>query len=235
MVWAFDEALTLAEDDYDVKVVLIKANGKGFCSGHDGLGQYPEFQENLQRTGSTWTGHGRLFLDPVLRLWEFPKPTISAVNGYAAGGGSYWALLPDMTIAADDAWFQMPHVHLMGLPGAETMIEPWLFMSSKRTYEYLYRGLKIDAQRAHELDLVNEVVPRDDLVETTRAIAAEIATAPLTTLRATKLLVKRAWELMGMRMHLQMSSDMVTVCSAHTDVREVIHRTNDELAAKRAK
>jgi enoyl-CoA hydratase len=233
MVWAFDEALDLAQADYDVKVVLIKANGKGFCSGHDGMGDYPEFKENLERTGTTWTGQSDLFLDPVLRLWEFPKPTIAAVNGYAAGGGSYWALLPDMTIAADDAWFQVPHVKLMGLPGAETMIEPWIFMSSKRAYEYLYRRQRIDAQRAYELDLVNEVVPRDQLVETTRAIAAEIAEAPLTTLRATKLMVKRAWELMGMRAHLQWSNDMLTVCTAHTDVREQIHETMAEVARTR--
>ena len=235
MVWAFDEALDLAEADYDVKVVLIKANGKGFCSGHDGLGDYPEFHENRERTGTTWTGQSTLFLDPVLRLWEFPKPTIAAVQGYAAGGGSYWALLPDLTIAADDAWFQMPHVHLMGLPGAETMIEPWLFMSSKRTYEYLYRRPRIDAARAYELDLVNEVVPRDELVDTTRAIAADIAQAPLTTLRATKLLVKRAWELMGMRAHLQWSNDMLTVCTAHTDVRDQIRATMTEVMETRGK
>jgi len=235
MVWAFDEALDRAEDDYDVRVVMIKANGKGFCSGHDGLGAYPEFLENLRQTGTTWTGHSKLFLDPVLRLWEFPKPTISAVQGYAAGCGTYWALLPDLTYAADDAWFQMPHVHLMGLPGAETMMEPWMFMSSKRTYEYLYRAQKIDAQRAFELDLVNEVFPRDELEGRVREIAHEIAEAPLTTLRATKLLVKRAWELMGMRLHMQWSNDMVVVATAHTDVRERIAQTGAELEAKRGR
>ena len=235
MVWAFDEALDLAQHDYDVKVVLIKANGKGFCSGHDGMGDYPEFHENRERTGTTWTGQSDLFLDPVLRLWEFPKPTIAAVHGYAAGGGSYWALLPDLTIASEDAWFQMPHVGLMGLPGAETMIEPWMFMSSKRTFEYLYRRQKLDAQRAYQLDLVNEVVPRDELESTARDIALEIAEAPLTTLRATKLMVKRAWELMGFRLHVQWSNDMLTVCTAHTDVRDQIRSTMEEVARTRGK
>ena len=233
MVWAFDEALDLAEADYDVRVVLLKANGRGFCSGHEGAGDYPEFHENRRRTGTTWTGQSELFLDPVLRLWEFPKPTVAAVHGYAAGGGSYWALLPDITVASEDAWFQMPHVKLMGLPGAETMIEPWMFMSMKRTYEYLYRRQKLDAARAYQLDLVNEVVPRDQLEPRARAIAAEIAEAPLTTLRATKLMVKRAWELMGMRTHLQWSNDMLTVCTAHTDVRERIRETIAEVMKAR--
>ncbi len=225
MVWAFDEALDLAEADYDVKVVVIKANGKGFCSGHIGTGEYPEFIENLERTGTTWTGQSKLFLDPVLRLWEFPKPTIAAVHGYAAGGGTYWALLPDLTIASDDAWFQMPHVKLMGLPGAETMMEPWLFMNWKLTYEYLYRRQRLSAQEAHDLHLVNHVVPRSDLGATTYEIAAEIAEAPLTALRATKLLVKRAWEMMGMRLHMQWSNDMVTVASHHSDSQQAIHAT----------
>jgi enoyl-CoA hydratase len=233
MVWAFDEALDLAEADYDVKVVLIKANGKGFCSGHDGTGNYPEFDENRERTGTTWTGQSTLFLGPVLRLWEFPKPTVAAVHGYAAGGGSYWALLPDLTIVSEDAWFQMPHVKLMGLPGAETMIEPWLFMSSKRTYEYLYLAKRLDAARAYELDLVNEVVPRDQLEGRAREIALDIAEAPITTLRATKLMVRRAWELMGMRSHIEWSNDMLTVCTAHTDVREQIQKTIAEVMRTR--
>jgi enoyl-CoA hydratase len=138
-------------------------------------------------------------------------------------------LLPDLTIASDDAWFQMPHVKLMGLPGAETMIEPWVFMNWKLTYEYLYRRQRLTAQQALEFHLVNHVVPRDDLVSTTYGIAAEIAEAPLTTLRATKLLVKRAWELMGMRLHLQWSNDMVTLTAHHTDVQEVIHKNMQDL------
>ena len=46
MVWAFDKALGLAEYDYDVKVLIIKSNAKGFCSGHVATGEYPEFDEN---------------------------------------------------------------------------------------------------------------------------------------------------------------------------------------------
>lgn len=229
MVWAFDDALTLAERDYDVKVVVIKANGKGFCSGHVGTGDYPEFNENRARTGTTWTGQQTLFVDPVLRLWEFPKPTIAAVHGYAAGCGTYWALLPDITIASEEAWFQMPHVKLMGLPGAETMMEPWLFMSWKRTYEYLYTRQKLTAAEAEHFNLVNRVVARDELESAAAEMAAVIAEAPLTTLRATKLMVKRAWEMMGLRLHFQWSNDMVSLAAHHTDVQAQIHATTKEL------
>jgi enoyl-CoA hydratase len=219
MVWAFDRALGLAEYDYDVKVLIIKSNAKGFCAGHVATGEYPEFDENRKRTGTTWQGHTKLFLHPMLRLWEFPKPTIAQVHGYAAGGGSYWALLPDLTVCSEDAWFQMPHAYLMGLPGAETMIEPWVFMNYKRAAEYLYLRRKLTARQALELGIVNEVVPREQLEETVEQWAAEIAMCPVTTLTACKLLIKRAWELMGFRIHQQWSADMTTTVAAHSDFR----------------
>jgi enoyl-CoA hydratase len=59
---------------YDVKVVIIKANGKGFCAGHAlGGGDYPEFTENLEHWGGVWKAQSELFLLPMMRLWEFPN------------------------------------------------------------------------------------------------------------------------------------------------------------------
>lgn len=223
MVHAFDDALTLADRDYSVKVVVIKANGKGFCAGHAAGGgyEYPEFAENMEHWDSVWKAQSDLFLWPTLRLWEFRKPTIAQVHGYALGGGTYWALLPDMTIAADDAYFQMPLVQGLGFPGGETMIEPWVFMNWKRTYEYLYTAQTVTAAEALEVGMVNRVVPRAELDATVEELAAHIARAPLSTLMATKQLVSRAWELMGMRMHLQMSTDVMAVTAHTSDARAV--------------
>ena len=87
MVHAFDDAATLADRDYDVKVVIIKANGNGFCAGHavGGGDPYPEFTENRERWDSVWKAQADLFLIPTQRLWEFRKPTIAQVHGYARG------------------------------------------------------------------------------------------------------------------------------------------------------
>jgi enoyl-CoA hydratase len=229
MVHAFDDALTLADRDYAVKVVVIKANGKGFCAGHAAGGgyQYPEFSENLEHWDSVWKAQSDLFLWPTLRLWEFRKPTIAQVHGYALGGGTYWALLPDLTIAADDAYFQMPLVQGLGFPGGETMIEPWVFMNWKRTYEYLYTAQTVTATEALELGMVNRVVPPGELDATVGELAAHIARAPLSTLMATKQLVKRAWELMGMRVHLQMSTDVMAV-TAHTSDAQAVRTAMTE-------
>src|SRR5262245_54971071 len=224
MVRDVEACLDDAEHDYDVRVVILKANGRGFCSGHligrEGTA-YPEFKVALERVGSAWMPQYDLFVWPVLHLWEFPKPIIAQVHGYAIGGGTYFALLPDITIASDDAYFQMPLVQGMGLPGGETMVEPWVFMNWKRAAEYLYTAQTLTAQEAFEMGLVNHVVPRAELESAVEEMAAQIALAPLSTLMATKALIKRAWELMGLRLHLQMSNDLLSLTGAHSDVRAI--------------
>ncbi|MDO8363417.1 MAG: enoyl-CoA hydratase-related protein, partial [Actinomycetota bacterium] len=71
MVWNLDAALDLAEKDYDIKVVILRANGKGFCSGHQmsGPDAYPEFGRSQAATDSNWLGSRELFLFPTLRFF----------------------------------------------------------------------------------------------------------------------------------------------------------------------
>ena len=128
----------------------MKANGKGFCAGHvmAGPDAYPEFVASVEAIGSNWIGSRELFLWPTLRFFEFPKPMITQVHGYCLGGGTYWAYLTDITIASDDAYFQMPLVQGLGFPGGETMVEPWTFMNRKRAAEYLYTAQTLTAAEA---------------------------------------------------------------------------------------
>lgn len=204
MVWDVENSLKDAEADYAIKVVLFKANGPGFCAGHDvgGALSFPEFVA-AREAGHPWGGSDTLFLWPVLHQWEFSKPTVAAVHGYCLGGGTYFALLNDIVIASEDAFFQMPLPQGAGLPGAETMIEPWVLMNFHRAYEYLYLSQNVDAHEALRLGMVNRVVPRASLDATAEVIAQQIAQAPLSVLMAIKAGVKRAWETMGMRVHLQ--------------------------------
>jgi enoyl-CoA hydratase/carnithine racemase len=219
MVWQVTACLDEAEADSSVKVVILKANGKGFCAGHTigGPDLYPEFTESNEAIGSNWIGSRKLFLWPTLKFFEFPKPMIAQVHGYALGGGTYWALLPDITIASDDAYFQMPLVQGLGFPGGETMVEPWVFMNRKRAAEYLYTAQTLTAEQACTMGLVNRVVPRDELEATVEAMASQIARAPLSTLMGTKSLLVRAWEGMGMRLHLQLSADIMSIMEKTSD------------------
>ncbi|MDD2817691.1 MAG: enoyl-CoA hydratase-related protein [Candidatus Nanopelagicales bacterium] len=221
MVWDVENCLKDAENDYNIKVVILKANGRGFCSGHDmgpgGGPAYEEFKEAAEY-GHPWAGQAKLFTWPVLHIWEFQKPTISAVHGYCVGGGTYFALLNDIVIASDDAYFQMPLPQGLGFPGGETLIEPWVTMNFHQTYEYLYLSQTIDAEEAKRIGMVNRVVPREDLDATAELIAWQIAQAPLSVLMGIKAGVKRAWETMGMRVNLQASLQMMEVTGHAGDV-----------------
>ncbi|ORW62547.1 MULTISPECIES: enoyl-CoA hydratase/isomerase family protein [Mycobacteriaceae] len=69
--------------------------------------------------------------------------------------------------------------------------------------------------------MVNRVVARDELEPVTEALAAKIARAPLSTLMATKTMLVRAWEQMGMRQHLQLSADLMSVLEHTSDTQEL--------------
>jgi enoyl-CoA hydratase len=223
-VWDFEDVLKWADRDEEVKVLIVKANGNGFCAGH-AIVESSEMSEVYPTTGPTfertWKKHNYdLFLWPPLNLWEFSKATIAQVHGYCVGGGTVYGYLTDLTIASDDAYFQMPLPQGFGLPGAQTLVEPWALMSWKRAYEYLYLGRTLSAEEAREWGLVNEVVPRANLETRVEEAARTIAQMPLTTIMTVKQGVKRAWETMGMRVHLQNTADFISIASAASDVQQ---------------
>src|ERR1700746_3376114 len=88
-----DAALLDADRDYDIKVLILKANGKGFCSGHaigNNAVAYPAFVEAAGVRAPRGKRQTDLFVKPVLNLWEFSKPTIAQVHGYCVGGGTHY-------------------------------------------------------------------------------------------------------------------------------------------------
>jgi enoyl-CoA hydratase len=226
LVFDVDTCLDDADHDYDIRVVVLKANGPGFSAGHAVLGdpstEMREIGESTRRLGSQWKGQWDIYGVPVMKLWEFPKPTIAQVHGYCLGGGTIWGLLTDMTVASEDAYFQFPVLQGMAMPTMETGIEPWLFMNFKRAAEYMYTSQELTAQEAREMGLVNRVVPRHRLDDEVDELAFHVAQAPLTTLMAAKANIRRAWDMMGLRTHLQASNDLLTMASGATDVQEYI-------------
>jgi enoyl-CoA hydratase/carnithine racemase len=186
-------ALERAEDDDEVKVVILGGAGRAFCAGGDLYASlYPDDEP---APGGT---------EVQLKIWSFPKPVIAAVRGHAVGQGCELAGVCDITIAAEDAKFGEIQIrHGFGPP---TLITPFL-VGMKQAKEIMMLGEMFDAHEAQRLGLVNRVVPSDRLDEEAEAMARKLAALPQDTVRMNKALVNRAYNLAGFREALAYRDD----------------------------
>jgi methylglutaconyl-CoA hydratase len=121
-------------------------------------------------------------------LYECPKPTIAAVNGAAIAGGTGLATLCDFTLAVPEAKFGYTEVRIGFVPG---IVSSYLIanVGEKRARDLLLTGRLFGAQEAHDLGLVNEVVPADQLMHRTHELARQLMENSPASLRATKSLL----------------------------------------------
>jgi enoyl-CoA hydratase len=166
------QRLDAIENDNEVRaVVLTGAGDRAFSAGAD----IAEFSETL-RLGpdaavKTLVRRGQSM---TARMEAFPKPIIAAVNGIAFGGGCEITEAVHLAVASDKATFAQPEISI-GIPPAfgGTQRLPRL-VGRKRALEFLLTGDTFSPQRAHEMGLVNRVVPHDDLLPTALELADRI-------------------------------------------------------------
>lgn len=165
----------------EVRAVILTGAGRAFSAGGD--------LDLLERTAHDPEFRYRLLADArriVREMIAFPLPIIAAVNGAAVGLGCSIAVLSDIILVSDRAYFADPHVSL-GLVAADGGVLAWpAFMSMARVKQYLYTGDRIDAQTAEKIGLANEVVAHDELMDRARDIAARLAAQPRQALQDTK-------------------------------------------------
>ena len=174
------------EADPTARVVILTGAGGHFCSGGD--------VKTMQKPHTAAEGRGRVELlnKMVLRLVNFPLPTIAMVDGYAVGAGSNLALCCDLIIASDRAKFGELFCKIgLAVDGGGTWLLPRL-TGLARAKELAFTGDVIDAAEAARLGLVNRVVPAAELETTVRALAAKIAAGPPLALRLDKQMLNRA-------------------------------------------
>ncbi len=168
----------------DAQIVILTGAGSAFCAGMDLenlkqlLGRTPE--ENLQDS----TKMSGLFR----ALYDFPKPTIAAVNGAAIAGGTGLATLCDFTLAVPDAKFGYTEVRIGFVPG---IVSSYLIanIGEKRARDLLLTGRLFGAEEAHRLGLVNEIVTPDKLLPRALELARQLMENSPTSLRKTKSLL----------------------------------------------
>jgi len=192
-----------AQDDDDVKVVVLKGAGRCFGSGHDvvDLGPHhgwggpgtrrPSIRRRLTFDKHVfWGRHG--LLQTILYC---DKATIAQVHGYCYGGHHEIALACDLTVAAEDALFTHPGYRYIGPLGQLALaIET---MGVKRAKEMMLTGTPLSAQQAVECGLANRAVPLDKLEEEVNKIATTIAALPADAIVMGKAFFEAALDALG--------------------------------------
>jgi enoyl-CoA hydratase len=188
------------DDDPDVRVILLRAEGPAFCAGY-GLDWSTQMQAEEAEAlhGRVWDSvidHREMsrFVDTYMRLWYCRKPTISAVNGWCIAGGTDLVLCSDIIIAGEGASFGYPPSRVWGTPTTAMWVYRLGFEKAKR---YLLTGDEIPAPEAARIGLILETVPDDELQAHAFAFARRMAQVPGNQLEMLKLLCNQTAENMG--------------------------------------
>ncbi len=170
------------------RVLILTGAGKAFCSGLD----LDNLKALIGRTPEQNLEDSRTMVSLFRALYEFPKPTIAAVNGAAIAGGTGLALLCDFTLAAPEAKFGYTEVRIGFVPA---IVSTFLLrqVGEKIARDLLLTGRIFDAEEALRIGLINEIIPPEKLMDRARALAAELMeNSPLSLAYTKRLLTEHA-------------------------------------------
>jgi methylglutaconyl-CoA hydratase len=165
-------------------VLVLTGAGSAFSAGMD----LENLKNLLGRTAEQNLKDSQTMAGLFRSLYDFPKPTIAAVNGPAIAGGTGLATLCDFTLAVPEAKFGYTEVRIGFVPG---IVSSYLvaIVGEKRARDLLLTGRIFGAEEAYRLGLVTEIVAADQLMARTHALAAELIQNSPNSLRATKALL----------------------------------------------
>jgi enoyl-CoA hydratase/carnithine racemase len=190
-------------------VVVLAASGKGFCAGHDikeirALKELPKIEELFAKCSRM-----------MQTITTLPQPVIARVQGAAAAAGCQLVAQCDLAVAADAAKFTTPGVtwgFFCSTPGVAVGRN----VSRKRALEMLLLGDLVDARKALEWGLVNQVVPAAELEAATLAMATKIAEKPPATVATGKRAFYDQMEL-GAAKAYELASCAISASFAHQE------------------
>jgi enoyl-CoA hydratase len=228
MTYLLDDAFKKAVADDEVKVIVLRGEGKHFSAGHD-IGTPGRDVHLSQDRVTMWYDHAdkeggeflyvreaEAYLGMCRRWREIPKPTIAAVQGACIAGGLMLAWVCDLIVATDDAYFSDPVVR-MGIPGVEYFAHPYE-LNPRIAKEFLFTGNKMGAERAYQMGMVNQVSTRDTLMADVEALAMKIAAMPRLGLALTKQAINNVEELQGKRSAMEAAFAWHHFTHVHNDL-----------------
>jgi enoyl-CoA hydratase len=187
-----DAALDRAQEDREVRVIVVTGEGDHFSSGHD-LGTPDQLSDvearGVPRVGiAEYDAFRKYNLDLTLKWRNLPKPTIAMVRGYCIYGGWMIASAMDVVFASPEARFLAGQVEYFSVP---------FDVGFRKAKELLFESRFIDAEEARELGFVNRIYPADRLAAETRDWATRVAENGYGTLRMAKLAVNKMQDRIG--------------------------------------
>lgn len=208
--------------DRDTRVVVLTGAGRGFCAGLDlgGYGTAPGFAWNGAVEKGLAVQKHIASLIPKMR--SIPQPIISAVNGPAAGGGFALVLGSDVRMAATSAKFNAAFIRI-GLSACDIGTS-WLLprlVGAARAQELMLTGRLFDAQEAHRIGLVVDVVPDDALLDAAYDKAGEIMLNTPLGVALTKEGMWSALEIPGLQAAIDLENRQQIMASFSGDYREM--------------
>ena len=198
-------------DNNDLWVAIITGAGdRAFSAGADIKGFTPASSDAAGTGGVP---------EKLIRPDTIWKPFIAAIHGYCLGGGCELAMTCDIRIAADNAQFGQPEVNIGFMPGGGGTIRMPRFIPRAVAAEILLTGNRINAAEAFRVGLVSRVVPRDQLMDTAKAIADTIISRGPLGVRATKEAMIRGYS-MTLEEGLALEKQLVAQIRATEDFME---------------
>jgi len=170
--------------DSSARVLILTGAGKAFCSGMD----LENLKSLIGRTPEQNIEDSRTMVSLFRSIYEFPKPTIAAVNGAAIAGGTGLALLCDFTLAVPEAKFGYTEVRIGFVPA---IVSTFLLrqVGEKIARDLLLTGRIFDAEEALWIGLLTQIVPQEKLMERARELAAQLMENSPLSLSYTKRLL----------------------------------------------
>ena len=173
--------------DFDTRVLIVRGSGeKGFCSGLDMKAAATEFHEGVPTAESIFNGQNQF--SGVIRLMRTcPQPIIAAIHGPAMGAGLSFALASDVRLASPDAMFCAQYINI-GTGGADMGSSFFLpkIVGWGRAAEMCLTGVRVMADEAWRIGLVNHIHPLEELLPAARAMAEVMVGKNRLGLRLTK-------------------------------------------------
>ncbi|MEO1451617.1 MAG: enoyl-CoA hydratase/isomerase family protein [Bacteroidota bacterium] len=179
------DALMSAEENGNVKVVILQGAGPDFCAGLDIAYLEQVMSYNLEQS----IAESHILAELFLKMYRSPKIIISQIRGAAWAGGCGLAVVSDFVVASPEATFGFPAVREGRAPA---IVMPFLLrkLGEARAKRLLLTGALVSAEQARDLGLVSEVTPEDELEVRVRHLAQEIAArGSVSSLQLTKKMI----------------------------------------------